>query len=79
MDTTNGTPMTEKLDSFAAKLAYLASSTLTLGGAMSLQEAAIIVGIIFTILTYLTNLYFKRKHLQLAKEQAEKPRPRENK
>lgn len=40
---------------------YFASVINILFGAMTLQEVGVMIGIFLGILTYLTNLYYKRK------------------
>jgi len=50
---------------------YVSSGLFSLLGAMTLQDWALTVGIIFTILTFAVNTYFKKESLKIQKKQAE--------
>ena len=53
--------------------AYVASGTSMIIAGLTLQDWAFVVGIICTVTTCLVNWYFKRKKLEILKEQLEKP------
>ena len=61
--------MKEHVEQFVAgttKAAYAASGGTILGGALSLNNIALLVGIFLGIGTFLINWYFRYKHYQLA-------------
>ena len=51
-------------DKYSAS-SYSASSLFALLGGMTLQDWALFVGIVFTILTFAVNTYYKHKSLKL--------------
>lgn len=61
--------MSEKIEAATAKLSYAASGSLVGVGVWTLQDWAIAVGVLATVVTTIGNLYFKHKHLELARAQ----------
>ena len=57
----------EQSAEIAGKAAY-ASAGGTFVAGISLNEWAIIIGIVATVVTLLMNLYYKQKHLDLARK-----------
>lgn len=51
-------------DKAATATTYAASAATFTAGALSLNEIVMLGGLVIAILTYLTNLYFKRKWVQ---------------
>lgn len=50
-----------RMDKYCSQLSYWVASILTAAGAMTLQDWALLVGIILTIGTFAINWYYKRK------------------
>lgn len=74
------TPLKKKVNNMSAREATAVAATYTsAGGAilfgMSANEIAAAVGAAVAILTFLTNLWYKHQHLQLAKAKAECVKP----
>ena len=74
------TPLKKKVNNMSAREAATNAATYTsAGGAilfgMSANEIAAAVGAAVAILTFLTNLWYKHQHLQLAKAKAECVKP----
>lgn len=57
----------------AGKAAY-ASAGGTLVAGISLNDFAIIVGVVATVITLLINWYYKQKHLELVRGMSKPPR-----
>jgi hypothetical protein len=57
-----GANMTEKI---TTAVSYAASGTLMVGG-LAMNELVAIIGLILAIATFAVNIFYKRKHLQLA-------------
>lgn len=60
----------EKAAEIAGKAAYTSAGGTFIAG-ISLNEWAIIVGIVATVVTLLMNWYYKQKHLELARHHFE--------
>lgn len=50
-----------RMDKYSSQLSYWVASILTAAGAMTLQDWAVLVGIIVAIGTFGVNWYYKRK------------------
>lgn len=54
-----------RMGKFSSEAAYGAGSFTALFGALSLNDWAILVGIICTVGTFIANLYFRKKELEI--------------
>ena len=50
-----------RIDKYSAQLSYWVASMVTAAGALTLQDWAVLVGILVAIGTFFVNWYYKRK------------------